>query len=110
MKEYESALKINKLIKESEIYQNLKQKEQAMIEDKDTFILLMDYQNKQAEYNDALKYEKYGSDPKKVQKELSNIKYKVDTNQLVKQYNEAYKKMREFLENITKTILEGVTE
>lgn len=108
MIEFESALKINELIKKNQKYLTLKEREKVMLDDKDTFKLLVDYQKKQDEYNEALKYKDYGSNPGKVQKELADIKYLVDTNELVKNYNLAYKELIELLNQVNETILEGV--
>lgn len=108
MKELETALLLNKLIKDNSKYIELKKKEKSMLEDEETFKLLMDYQNKQSEYNDAIKYEKYGSNPELKRKELADLKYKVDTNVLVMEYNNAYKEMKNILDQVSNIVFEGV--
>lgn len=108
MKELETALLLNKLIKDNSKYIELKKKEKSMLEDEETLKLLMDYQNKQSEYNDAIKYEKYGSNPELKRKELADLKYKVDTNVLVMEYNNAYKEMKNILDQVSNIVFEGV--
>ena len=108
MKELETALLLNKMIKDNSKYIELKKKEKSMLEDEETFKLLVDYQNKQSEYNDAIKYENYGSNPEVKRKELADLKYKVDTNILVMEYNKAYKEMKQVLDQVSNIVFEGV--
>lgn len=92
----------------SDLYKNLKNNEKAMIEDEECFKLLYLYQNIQNEYNEAKRFEKYGSDVENVQKRLFEIKYKVDENELVKKYNESYKLMKKELKNIEKIMFKDI--
>ncbi len=110
MEELEWALKIKDDIKNSSLYQDLKNKEKEMLEDETTFVLLNKYQEKQEEYNQALKYEKYGSNPKKIRKELADLKLEVDRNDFVKKYKESYQKMTSLLKKINETILGGIID
>lgn len=70
-----------------------------MIEDEECFRLLMEYQNSQSRYNEAKRFEKYGGDILNAQKKLSDVKFLVDENVLVKEYNQVYK---EFVMRIRK--------
>ena len=102
------AAKINESIKESIEYKNVKEAEKKMLEDSDTLILLTLYQQKQDEYNDALRFKEYGANVNKIKKELADIKYKVDINDYVKEYNSCYKKLKELLDKVSKNILESI--
>lgn len=92
----------------SNLYSDLKEKEKIMLEDEKCFELLNEYQRVQDEYKDAKRFEKYGSNVDQVQKKLSEIKYKVDENALVKDYSLAYKKMNKKLKEIEKIIFNGI--
>lgn len=92
----------------SNLYSDLKEKEKIMLEDEKCFELLNEYQRVQDEYKDAKRFEKYGSNVDQVQKKLSEIKYKVDENTLVKDYSLAYKKMNKKLKEIEKIIFNGI--
>ena len=102
------AYELKEKIENSELYKNLKNNEKAMVEDEECFKLLYLYQNLQNEYNEAKRFEKYGSDVEGVQKRLFEIKYKVDENELVKKYNESYKLMRKELKNIEKIMFKDI--
>jgi len=102
------AKEINLIIKNSDEYIAAKEAETLMMNDAETVALLVKYQNKQKEYNDALRFEAYGSDVSKVRKELADIKYQVDTNKYVVEYNKCYKKVQEILDNVTKGILDEI--
>ena len=84
----------------SELYKELKDKEKKMMEDEETSKLLLLYQGAQSNYNEAKRFEKYGSDMDKASKELSDIKQRVYENKFVKEYNEMYKKMNKELKRI----------
>lgn len=99
---------LKEILVNSNLYKNLKQKENNMMNDKDCFNLLCTYQNAQDKYNDARRFEKYGSDVKNAQKELSDIKQKVDENSLVREYNQAYKEMKKELKKIEKIIFKDI--
>ena len=102
------AKEINLIIKNSEEYKAAKEAESLMMNDVQTVELLIKYQSKQKEYNDALRFEAYGSDVSRVQKELADIKYLVDTNVFVMEYNRCYKKVKDILDEATKRILDGI--
>jgi len=92
----------------SDLYKDLKNRERKMLEDEDCFKLLHLYQEAQSKYNEAKRFEKYGSDLAKVSKELSEIKCKVNENKLVKEYNEAFKTMKKQLKKIEKIIFKDI--
>ena len=94
----------------SEVYRELKEKEDEMMRDEGCFKLLSKYQEVQSKYNDAKRFEKYGSDIGGVSKELSDIKASVEKNELVKSYNESYKKMKKELKRIESILFEGIVK
>ena len=100
--------KLRDQIVNSELYKNLKEKEKKMMEDEECSKLLYLYQNIQSKYNEAKRFEKYGSDIELVSKELSEIKYKVDENELVKEYTQTYKNLNKELKNIEKIIFKDI--
>ena len=87
-------------IMNSDLYRDLKEKEKNMIDDKECFRLLNDYQAAQDRYNEAKRFEKYGGKVEETQKQLSEMKKKVNEHKLVKEYNLAYKKMKKELNEI----------
>ncbi len=97
-------------IKESSFYLDLKEKEKSMLEDDECFKLLSEYQKVQEEYNEAKRFEKYGGKVEERLKELSEIKYRVDENELVKAYNLAYKTMVKELKKIEKIVFKDIIE
>ena len=97
----------NKIVN-SEEYKDLKCKEEKMLENEDSFKLLNYYQEIQSKYNEAKRFEKYGSNLESVSKELSEVKGKVYDNYIIKDYNLAYKKMVKQLKIIEKIIFKDV--
>ena len=75
------------MIVNSDLYLELKNKENAMLEDEECSKLLYLYQNVQSKYNEAKRFEKYGSNVENIKKELSELKFKLDENNFVKEYN-----------------------
>ena len=78
---------LKEMLVNSDTYMQLKECEKNMLDDKECFTLLNAYQLAQGKYNDAKRFEKYGGKVEEAQKELSELKLKVDENQLVKAYN-----------------------
>ena len=68
-------------------------------------MLISNYQKLQDEYNECLKY---NLDSKNVTKALSEAKIKLYENNLVKRYQEAYKKLNEELGAIKDLIFKDV--
>lgn len=99
---------IKTIIKNSEEYKAAKEAENRMINDPETIKLLTLYQQKQQEYNDALRFEEYGSDVETIRKQLAELKMMVDSNDLVTEYNRAYKKVKEILDDATRNILKDI--
>ena len=99
---------IKSIIKDSEEYKAAKAAEEKMINDPTTIKLLTLYQQKQQEYNDALRFEEYGSDVETIRKQLAEIKLMVDSNVLVTEYNRKYKAVKEILDTATKNILKDI--
>ena len=92
----------------SELYVELKDKEKKMLEDEECSKLLCLYQDMQGKYNEAKRFENYGSDVDSVSKELSDIKVMVEKNKFVKEYNESYKKMKKELKRIEKILFKDI--
>lgn len=92
----------------SELYIELKDKEKKMLEDEECSKLLYLYQDAQSKYNEAKRFENYGSDIDKASKELSDIKVKVEENNFVKEYNECYKKVKKELKRIEKILFKDI--
>jgi cell fate (sporulation/competence/biofilm development) regulator YlbF (YheA/YmcA/DUF963 family) len=99
---------IKSIIKDSEEYKAAKAAEEKMINDPTTIKLLTLYQQKQQEYNDALRFEEYGSDVETIRKQLADVKMLVDSNELVAEYNRLYAKVKEILDTATKNILKDI--
>ena len=95
---------------ESDLYKELKEKEKKMLEDNECMKLLSAFEQLKEEYEQAKRFEKYGSDVASVQKRLSEIKFKVDENELVKDYNFAYKKLKNKLKEIEKIVFKDIIE
>ena len=102
------AKEIKNIIIESDEYKAAKEAETKMINDPETIRLLSLYQQKQQEYNDALRFEEYGSDVETIRKQLAEIKLMVDSNVLVTEYNRKYKAVKEILDTATKNILKDI--
>lgn len=92
----------------SDLYRKLKEAERKMLEDSECSRLLCLYQSKQSDYNEAKRFEKYGSDVSKVSKELSNLKVEVENNKLVKEYNESYKLFSKELKKIEEIVFKDI--
>lgn len=95
---------------ESDLYKALKDKEKKMLEDEECMKLLISFEHVKEEYEQARRFEKYGSDLASVQKRLSEIKFKVDENVLVKDYNLAYRKLKKKLKEIEKIVFKDIIE
>ena len=101
---------LKEMLMNSDTYMQLKECEKNMLDDKECFILLNAYQLAQGKYNDAKRFEKYGGKVEEAQKELSELKLKVDENQLVKEYNKSYKEMRKELKKIESIIFKDIVK
>lgn len=96
------------LLLNSELYKDLKNKEKMMMENEECSTLLYEFQKVQEEYKEAKRFEKYGSNVTYYQKKLSELKYNLDENQLVKNYTLAYKKMSLKLKEIENNIFKDI--
>lgn len=104
----ELTFELKDIILESEVYKELVNSERKMLEDKDCFSLLNEYDKVKDEYNEAKRFEKYGCDVASVQKKLSEIKYKVDENKFVKDYIRCYKNLKKQLKIIEKILFKDI--
>ena len=102
------AYELKEKILDSSEYKNVKEKEKEMEEK--CSMLLIKYNNLFNEYNQALRFEKYGSDVNVARQELAECKLELDNNQYVKEYREAYKEMEIKLKEIEKIIFEKIIE
>ena len=94
----------------SDLYKEMKSKEERMFLDKECARLLSCFQQLKDEYKEAKRFEKYGSNVEDVQKRLSEIKYQLDENPLVKDYNEAYKRMKMVLKDLERSLFKDIIE
>ena len=94
----------------SDLFIELKDKEKKMLENEECSNLLLLYQDIQGQYNEAKRFEKYGSDVQTAGKQLSDIKIKVEENKFVKEYNECYKKMKKELKRIEKILFKDIVK
>lgn len=104
----ESTYELKEMLLKSEEYKNVKEKEKIM-EDKCSDLLIK-YNYLVNEYNNAIRFEKYGSDVEGARKALADFKLELDSNKYVKEYNEAYKKMNNLLKDLQDIIFEGIKE
>ena len=103
---YELAYKLNEELLKDEIILNVKEKERIMNNNHNFIVLIMSYDALKAEINDL---ERYGLDSKEKQKQLFELKYKIDTLEVVKEYNEAYSRAREYLATIAKEVFSDIS-
>ena len=71
----------------------VKVKESENIMEEKCSSLLIKYNNLFDEYNQAIRFVKYGSNIEMIQKELARVKLELDNNEYVKDYKNAYKEM-----------------
>lgn len=102
------AYELKDRILDSELYKRLKESEKKMLEDEKCSALLQQYQHIKDEYDNAKRFEKYGGNVEFFQKKLSEIKYKVDENEFVKEYNLIFKKMQSELSEIENIIFKDI--
>ena len=104
---YELAYKLNEELLKDEVILNVKEKEEIMNNNKEFITLIMSYEALKAEVNDL---ERYNLDTKLKREELFHLKFKIDTLEVVKQYNEAYKIAKKYLDNIAKEAFKDIDD
>ena len=104
---YELAYKLNEELLKDEVILNVKEKEEIMNNNKEFITLIMSYEALKAEVNDL---ERYNLDTKVQREELFHLKFKIDTLEVVKQYNEAYKIAKKYLDNIAKEAFKDIDD
>ena len=92
----------------SDKYVIVKEKEKQMEENCSDLLIRYNYLFN--EYNEALRFEKYGSDVNAIQKKLAECKLELDSNKYVKEYKKAYKEMNDLLRDIQGIIFNGIIE
>ena len=95
------------LINSSE-YKLVKEKEEEM-EEKCSFLLL-EYNRLFEEYNEALRFEKYGGDVNGSRVKLHEVKKLLDDNHYVKKYRNAYKNIDKLLKELEEIIFKGIID
>ena len=103
---YELAYKLNEELLKDEIILEVKEKESIMNNNYEFIMLIMSYDALKAEVNDL---ERYGLDTKEKQKELHELRYKIDTLEVVKNYNEAYSKARIYLKEVANEVFKDIS-
>ena len=104
---YNLAYKLNEELLKDEIILLVKEKEMIMNNNHDFIRLVIAYDTLKSEINDL---EKYGLETNEKQKELFNLKYRIDTLDVVKEYNEAYKKAKEYLNKIANEVFKDIDD
>ena len=94
----------------SELYKDMKIKEERLFLDEECARLLSCFQQLKEEYKETKRFEKYGSNVENIQKRLSEVKCQLDENLLVKEYNEAYKKMKLTLKELENCLFQDIIE
>ena len=102
------AFELKDKVLESDLYKDLKEKEKRMFEDEECSKILYEFQVAKSQYEEEKRFEKYGSNPESTYQKLSEIKYKLDENKCVKEYNLAYKKMKKRLREIEKIVFKDI--
>lgn len=104
---YELAYKLNEELLKDEIILKVKEKENIMNNNYEFIRLIMHYDSLKTEINDL---ERFNFVTKEKQKELFELKYKIDTLKVVKEYNEAYLKAKDYLTMIAKTVFSDIDD
>jgi len=104
---YELAYKLNEELLKDEIILDVKEKEKIMVNNNEFIKLIMYYDTLKTEINDL---ERYGIDSKEKQKQLFELKYKIDTLEVVKNYNQAYLRAKEYLTQIAKEVFSDIDD
>ena len=104
---YELAYRLNEELLKDDIILLVKEKEMIMNNSHDFMRLVIAYETLKSEIDDL---EKYGLSVEDKKKELFNVKYKLDTLDVVKEYKEAYSKAKEYLREIANEVFKDIDE
>lgn len=104
---YKLAYELNEELLKSEIVLNVKRIEDKLNNNREFITLIMSYDALKSEIDDL---EKYGLDVKGKQIELHKLKYQIDTLEIVKEYRNAYKEAKEYLNQIAKEVFKDIDE
>ena len=99
---------LKELITSSKEFSDIKEKEKNMEEK--SGMLLIKYQRLIDEYNNALRFSKYGSNVEIAKKELYECKNELDHDENIKSYKQAYKTMKLLLKGIEEQLFSGIIE
>ena len=104
---YELAYKLNEELLKDELIIRVKEKEIIMNNNNEFIKLVMSYDSLKAEKEDL---ERFNLDTKDIQKRLYELKYQIDTLEVVKDYRLALKEAKEYLNKIAKEIFDNIDE
>ena len=104
---YELAYKLNEELLKDEVILIVKEKERIMNNNEEFIKLVMLYETKKSEVDDLMKY---GINAKEKQHELFELKYKLDTLEVVKEYKKAYLNAKEYLKNIAFEVFKDIDD
>ena len=99
---------LKEMLLNSKEYKLVKEKERLMEEN--CGMLLIKYNNLVDEYNNAVRFEKYGGDVEGTRKRDFDCKLELDQNEYVKEYNKADKDMNKLLLSLQDIIFDGIIE
>lgn len=98
---------LNMAIKKLEDEVELSKKEKMMEENEEVMVLSYRFDDAQTKYNDALKFfDKNSKEVQQAQKNLYEAKKELESHHLVRDYIEAYSKVRKYYDEIQKAIFD----
>lgn len=92
------SLQLNEALRESSLFQQLKQAEQRMLDSDEVKQLIIFYQTAQNNYNEAVRL--HLSHLPSVQADLATAKQRLDTHPFVLTYQKYFRQMKEILRDI----------
>ena len=104
---YQLAFKLNEELLKDDIILDVKEKEEIMNNNLEFIKLIVAYDTLKTEINDL---ERFNVDIKDKQKVLYELKLKIDNLKVVKDYNDAYKKAREYLKKVAEIAFDNIDE
>ena len=103
----QEVLHLKDLLSKDELIIDVKEKENAMLNDEYTQGLMFKYQQAMSYYNDAVRYH---LNLESYQNDLSKTKEELYSSKLVKEYLEALKKANDYLNEIKEKLFEDVID
>jgi cell fate (sporulation/competence/biofilm development) regulator YlbF (YheA/YmcA/DUF963 family) len=96
-------------IKSKEEYIRLLELKKIMENDPFIVNLINEFNKCKVKFEEVSKYGKHHPDLKKVQMELSNIKFEVFTNEIISEYKNLEKQIQKILDDISRQIAQSVS-